>query len=313
MKKISIWISGHVAVVILTFAVLALFAPASFNWMPSSSISPMLGIVMFCMGLTMKPSDFKVVFNHPKDVFIGCACQFTIMPLLAYLLARALNLSPDMAIGVVLVGCCPGGTASNVITYLAKGDVALSIGMTAVSTVIAPLLTPLLVFLLAGQSIDVNVGGMFLSIIQVVFVPILFGFLINHYAGATTKKIVAYLPTVTTLLISFIIACIISSNAQSIMKCSMLLWIVVILHNVFGLVLGYVIGRILNVKREKRIAITIEVGMQNSGLATSLAATHFAVWPMAAVPGAIFSVWHNISGSFIAAMSKKRLEKQAAE
>lgn len=309
MKKISIWISGHVAIVILAFAVLALFVPASFNWMPSSTISPMLGIVMFGMGLTMKPSDFKVVFTHPKDVFVGCACQFTIMPLLAYLLTRIFNLPPDMAIGVVLVGCCPGGTASNVITYLAKGDVALSIGMTAVSTVIAPLLTPLLVLLLAGQSIDVNVGGMFLSIIQVVFIPIVLGFLFNHYAVATTKRIVAYLPTVTTLLISFIIACIISSNAQSIMKCSLLLWTVIVLHNVFGLILGYSIGRILNIKREKRIAITIEVGMQNSGLATSLAATHFAVWSMAAVPGAIFSVWHNISGSFIAAMSKKHLQK----
>ena len=213
-----------------------------------------------------------------------------------------------MVVLSILVGCCPGGTASNVICYLAKGDVALSVAMTAVSTLLAPLVTPALVMLLAGKSIDVDVVGMFMSIVQVVILPIVLGFLVSHYFSRLTQKVVPILPMVSTLAIAFIIGIVVSLNAKSIMACSMIVAVAVILHNLLGLLLGYFAGKAMGLKSDKRTAISIEVGMQNSGLATSLAGTHFAMYPMAAVPGALFSVWHNFSGS-IAASIFRRLNK----
>ena len=305
MKKISIWISAHIAVVILGVCMVALFLPQTFLWIPSSAINPLLGVVMFGMGLTLRPVDFKILFTHPKDVMIGVLAQFTVMPLLACLLSRAFHLPADLAIGVILVGCCPGGTASNVITYLAKGDVALSIGMTGVATFLAPLVTPFLVYLLAGETINVNVTGMLVSIFQVVILPIVLGLLVNRFMRNWANCLTVYLPMISTLTISLIIACIVSAHSSAIIQCSLLLWSVVIAHNVLGLLLGYTVGTVLHLKSPKRTAITIEVGMQNSGLATSLAATHFAAYPLAAIPGAIFSVWHNMSGSIAASLFKR--------
>ena len=305
LLKVSNWIAVHIAWVILTVSFLALFVPASFAWVSPKSINPLLGVVMFGMGLTLRPIDFKVVFARPQDVLVGSLAQFTIMPIAAWALCHFFQLPTDMAIGVMLVGCCPGGTASNVITYLAKGDVALSVGMTSVSTVAAPVVTPLLIYLLAGETIQVNLWGMFQSIIQVVILPIVLGFFLNYYCKRYTAKVVPYLPMISTLTIALIIACIISMNAERIMECSLLLWGVVVIHNLLGLSLGYLVGRCMKMNPAKRSAIAIEVGMQNSGLATSLAATHFAIYPMAAIPGAIFSVWHNFSGSFAAAYFKR--------
>ena len=203
------------------------------------------------------------------------------------------------------MGCCPGGTASNVITYLAKGDVALSVGMTTVSTILAPLLTPLLTYLLAGKSVDVDVFGMFVSILQVVILPIVAGLIIDYYFSNFTRKIMGFLPMISTLTIAIIIACVISHNAQKILECTLIVWGLVIIHNLLGLALGYTLGTLLRLPNSKRSAISIEVGMQNSGLATSLATTHFAIYPMAAIPGAIFSVWHNFSGSIVASIFRK--------
>jgi BASS family bile acid:Na+ symporter len=227
------------------------------------------------------------------------------MPFLAWLLCRLFSLPTELAIGVILVGCCPGGTASNVITYLAKGDVPLSVGMTTVSTILAPLLTPFLTYLVAGKSIDVDVMGMFISILQVVILPIVAGLIIDYYFGKFTKRIMAFLPMVSTITIAIIIACVISHNAQKILECTLLIWGVVILHNLLGFGLGYTVGKLLKLPKPKRNAIAIEVGMQNSGLATSLATTHFALYPMAAIPGAIFSVWHNFSGSIAASIFRR--------
>lgn len=305
MKKISAWISGNIALMILGVFIVALFLPESFGWVPTSAINPLLGVVMFGMGLTLKPIDFKIVFTNPRDIMIGVAAQFTIMPLVALLLARVFSLPVDIAIGVILVGCCPGGTASNVITYLAKGNVALSVGMTGVSTLLAPVLTPTLVYLLAGEAINVDAMGMFVSIFQVVILPIVSGFLVNHYLGRLAERILPYLPMVSTLTISLIVGCIVSVNAGRILTTGLLLWSVVILHNLLGLALGYMIGVVLKLEKSKCAAVTIEVGMQNSGLATSLAATHFALYPMAAIPGAVFSVWHNLSGSVAASLLRR--------
>lgn len=310
MKKICHYISEYMGALVLLTAIAALFFPQWFSAIPTKSINYLLGVVMFGMGLTLNLKDFEVVFSHPKDVIIGCLAQFTIMPLLAWLLSRLFGLDAALALGVILVGCCPGGTASNVITYLAKGDLALSVGMTGVSTVLAPLLTPLLTWGLAGKQVNVNVVSMFLSILWVVILPIVAGLIVKRLAPKFTDKAIDYLPALSSLTIATIVAIVISVNSAKLMVGGMLIILVVMLHNLCGLALGYTIGKVLRLSQPKRKAISIEVGMQNSGLASSLAATHFAAYPMATVPGAIFSVWHNISGAAIARIYS-RLKSQS--
>ncbi len=288
------------AIIVIAVAALALFAPKTVSFIKTSYVNTLLGIVMFGMGLTLKPTDFKVVFSRPKDVIIGCISQFTIMPLLAFILTKVFNLPAELAVGVILVGTCPGGTSSNVMTYLSKGDVALSVGMTAVSTILAPFLTPLLTYVYAGAKVDVNILSMFLSIIKVVIVPIAAGFIINHFFKKFTEKVVEVLPLISTTAIVAIVAAVVSANSAKILTSGLLIVAVVILHNVCGYLLGYGIGKVLKLDTTKCRAISIEVGMQNSGLATSLAATHFAQYPLATIPGAVFSVWHNISGAVLA-------------
>ena len=255
---------------------------------------------MFGMGLTLKPEDFHVVLMRPKDVLLGCLAQFTVMPLLAWVLAKVFALPDELALGVILVGCCPGGTASNVITYLAKGDLALSVGMTAMSTILAPLLTPLLVWLMAGTMVDVDTAGMLLSILYVVIAPIIAGIIIQRLFPSFTRKAVAYLPAFSTLMIAAVVAMVVSHTANRLLSAGLMVVIVVMLHNLLGLTIGYGVGRLLGLPREKRVALSIEVGMQNSGLASSLATIHFASYPLATIPGAVFSVWHNISGALAA-------------
>lgn len=288
------------AVIVIAVAALALFAPNTVSFLKTSYVNPLLGIVMFGMGLTLKPHDFKVVFSRPKDVVIGCVAQFTVMPLLAFLLTKAFNLSPELAIGVILVGTCPGGTSSNVMTYLSKGDVPLSVGMTAVSTILAPFLTPLLTYVYAGARVDVDMVSMFLSIVEVVIVPILAGFIINHFFKKATEKVVEILPLISTVAIVAIVAAVVSANSAKLLTSGLLIVAVVMLHNLLGYALGYLIGKVLKLDVTKCRAISIEVGMQNSGLATSLATTHFAQYPLATIPGAVFSVWHNVSGAILA-------------
>ena len=300
MKKICQIIAKYLTVLVLLAAVLGLLFPGAIRYLKPAYINPLLGVIMFCMGMTLKTDDFRVVFRRPKDVLIGCLAQFTVMPLLAFALTKIFSLDAALAIGVILVGCCPGGTASNVITYLAKGDLALSVGMTATSTLLAPVLTPLLVWLLAGEKVQVDVLGMLLSILWVVILPIGLGLLVKRFAPRVSEKAVAYLPALSTLTISTIVFIVIAANAEKLLSSGLIVILVVILHNLCGLGVGYLIGVALRLSPAKRRAISIEVGMQNSGLASSLANLHFAAYPMAAIPGAIFSVWHNISGGIVA-------------
>jgi BASS family bile acid:Na+ symporter len=293
-------------VLVLGSAILALAFPEVLGHLKPSLINPLLGVIMFGMGLTLKVEDFRVVFSRPKDVLIGCLAQFTVMPLLAFALSRLFGLDEALTIGVVLVGCCPGGTASNVITYLAKGDLALSVGMTATSTVLAPLLTPLLVLLLVGETVDVNVLGMLLSILWVVILPIVLGLLVKRLLPKATEQATAYLPAVSTIAICLIVMIVIAANAHKLLAGGWIVILVVMLHNILGLTVGYLIGLLLKMTPAKRRAISVEVGMQNSGLASSLATLHFAAFPMATVPGAIFSVWHNISGAIVARLFARR-------
>ena len=309
LEKVSDFVGKYMAVIVIAVAALALLAPGTVSFIKTSYVNYLLGIVMFGMGLTLKPSDFKVVFSRPKDVIVGCIAQFTLMPLLAFLLTKLFNLPAELAVGVILVGTCPGGTSSNVMTYLSKGDVALSVGMTAVSTILAPFLTPLLTLLYAGQRVDVNVMSMFLSIVKVVLVPIALGFVINHFFHEFTQNAVRVLPLISTTAIVAIVAAVVSANSAKILTSGLLIVAVVILHNLLGYATGFAVGKALHLDSSKCRAISIEVGMQNSGLATSLAATHFAQYPLATIPGAVFSVWHNISGAILANFFARTAEK----
>ncbi len=286
LEKVSDFVGKYMAAIVIVVAAGALFFPGPFSVVKTSWVNTLLGIVMFGMGLTLKPNDFKVVFSRPKDVIVGCVAQFTLMPFLAWVLTMVFHLPTELAIGVILVGTCPGGTSSNVMTYLSKGDVALSVGMTAVSTVLAPVLTPLLTLLYAGQRVDVNPVNMFLSIVKVVLVPIALGFVVNHFFHEFTQQAVRVLPLVSTTAIVLIICAVVSANSAKIMTSGLLILVVVILHNLLGYLTGYAVGKALKLDSTKCRAISIEVGMQNSGLATSLAAAHFAQyrWPPSRVP-----------------------------
>ena len=295
-------------VLVLTASLLALMFPSVLQQVRPTVINPLLGVIMFGMGLTLNLKEFKIVFSRPKDVIVGCLAQFTIMPLLAWGLAKTFQLDEALALGVVLVGCCPGGTASNVITYLAKGDLALSVGMTGVSTLLAPLMTPLLTWALAGKSVDVDVAGMLLSILWVVILPIVVGLVVKALWPKFTERATDYLPAFSSVAIALIVAIIIAANASKLLAGGLVIVIVVILHNLCGLTLGYLLGRLLRLAEPKKRAISIEVGMQNSGLASSLATLHFAAYPMATIPGAVFSVWHNISGAIVARLYARKDE-----
>ena len=304
--KLYRYISDYMGLLVLAAAVLALCFPETLGQIPPMVINYLLGVVMFGMGLTLNLHDFRIVFSRPKDVITGCLAQFTVMPLLAWALVRLFSLDEALALGVVLVGCCPGGTASNVITYLAKGDLALSVGMTGVSTLLAPLLTPLLTWTLAGKSIQVDVASMFLSILWVVILPIAVGLLVKWLWPRFTQRTTDYLPALSSLAIAAIVAIVIADNAEKLLAGGLIIVLVVMIHNVCGLSLGYLIGRLLRLSESKKRAISIEVGMQNSGLASSLATLHFAAYPLATIPGAIFSVWHNLSGAAVAWLYRRQ-------
>ncbi len=309
LEKISDFFGKYMAFIVLIVAALALFAPGTCLWIQTSWVNYLLMIVMFGMGLTLKLEDFKLVFTRPKDILIGCVAQFTVMPLLAFALGKIFGLDAALLAGVILVGTCPGGTSSNVITYLSKGDVALSVGMTSVNTLLAPLLTPAITYLLLRTTVTVDPVSMFLSIIKVVIIPIALGFVINKLFGKVTQKLVKVLPTISVIAICLIVAAVVSHNSEKIMTTGLVVFAVVILHNLLGYACGFGIGRLLHMSVPKTKAISIEIGMQNSGLATSLAGTAFPDLAMATVPGAIFSVWHNISGAILANIYNRWTDK----
>lgn len=310
MKIIS-FIKKYVAVIVLIVALIAFLKPVTFSWIQPSVINYLLGFVMLCMGIALKPNDFKVVFMQPKSIIIGCLSQFVIMPVIAWLLTKIFNLPEELAIGVILVGCCPGGTASNIMTYLAKGDLALSVGMTSVSTVLAPILTPLIFWFFAGTFVEVDVMNMFLSIVKVVILPIIIGLCIQHFFQKFATASAEVLPAISALFVALIVGIVVSANATKLLDVGILVFVVVVLHNLCGILLGYLVGRGMKLSHKQCVAISIEVGMQNSGLACSLAQQHFSSMLAATVPGAVFSVWHNLSGAVFARIYSSMDENKA--
>ena len=257
MKHICNIISKWMALIVLLTAAGALLWPAVFGVIDTSWISYLLGMVMFGMGLTININDFKIVFSRPRDIIIGCIAQFTIMPSLAWCLAKLFNLPPELAIGVILVGCCPGGTSSNVITYLAGGDLPLSVGFTSISTLLAPLLTPLLTWMLAGTYVNVSIWSMFISIISVVILPIFLGFIVKYYFRDLSIKIADYLPAFSTIAITLIVAAVVSSNSSSLRTSGMLIILVVACPYILGYATGFLLGKLLRIAYIKRLAICV--------------------------------------------------------
>ena len=303
--KISEFIGKYMAIIVLIIAIFSLFFPGRFLWIKTSYINYFLMIIMFGMGLTLKSNDFVLVFSNPKEIVCGAISQYTIMPLLALLLSSLFHLDSALTAGVILVGTCPGGTASNIITYLSKGDVALSVCMTSVNTLLSPILTPLITFFILKTTVETNIGVMFIGIINVILVPIILGIIANKFFSDFTKKIIKILPGISVIAISFVIASVVSHNAEMILSAGGIILLIVILHNISGYIVGFFVGKLLKLNNAKTKAFSIEIGMQNSGLATSLANSTFPATPEAAVPGAIFSVWHNISGAILASIYRK--------
>jgi BASS family bile acid:Na+ symporter len=308
LGKISKTAGDTFAIWVIVFAILAFFIPSGFTWI-APHIPLLLGIIMFGMGLTLSLKDFKAVFQAPKSVMIGVLAQYTIMPLLAFGLATLFKLSPEVAVGVILVGCCPGGTASNVMTFLAKGNTALSVAVTSISTLLAPILTPALTLLFASKWLPVSAGSLFLSIVQIVLVPIILGIIVKLLFSKHVEKSVAVLPLISVIGIVAVASAVVAVNAGKIAETGLLIFSIVVLHNGLGLLLGYLLAKMLKLNFADQKAISIEVGMQNSGLGAALAVAHFS--PIAAVPSAIFSVWHNISGPLLATWWGKKADAAA--
>jgi BASS family bile acid:Na+ symporter len=309
-EKISAFVGKYMAIIVLVVTALSLIVPKSTLWIKMSWVNPLLMIVMLGMGLTLKLSDFKACFTNPKGVIGQTILRYTVTPLIALGLTKLFHLPQELAIGFILVAVCPGGTASNVMTFLAKGDVALSVAMTAVATLLSPIVTPLLTMLLVGEKLDVNFWSMFLSIVKVVVVPIVAGVILNKFVPKLSEKLQKVLPLVSVIAITMIVGAVVSNNAAKILSAGLVIIAVVALLNISGYITGGLLAKLLGYKMPQVNAIAIETAMQNSGLATSLAASNFASMPMAAIPGAIFSVWHNVFGAVVANLMAKAVGKQ---
>lgn len=297
LLKITQFASKTFALWVLLFAYLAFQFPDTYKQF-APYIPYLLGIVMFGMGITLTFNDFGEVFKHPKSVIIGVVGQFVIMPAIAFALAKCFNLPADLAIGVILVGSCPGGTSSNVMTYLAKGNTALSVACTTISTLLAPLLTPVIFYLLASQWLEIDAAGMFISVLKMVLFPIFLGLVVRALFKKQISEISQTMPLLSVISIVLILAAVVAVSKDKIVESGLLIFGVVVLHNCLGYLVGFFAAKLLGLNIADSKAVSIEVGMQNSGLGAALAAAHFN--PITAVPSAVFSFWHNVSGPILA-------------
>ena len=314
LKTLSDTLSGKASIFIILTAIVTFFYPDLFAWVKGNTQTIILGIIMLTMGLTLTPNDFRLLAKRPLDIFIGALAQFTIMPLVAFTLSWLFSQVPAfapyniaMTIGIILVGCCPGGVSSNIMSFLCHGDVAYSVGMTCASTLLAPVLTPLLVLWLAGAKVDVDAIGMFQQILIVTIIPIAIGFGLNVWLGhkEVFRKIQGCMPGLSVLCLACIVGGVVTTVHDPLVENGLLLFILtfvmVFCHNTTGYILGYSVGKLCHFSTAKKRTISIEVGMQNAGLGTNLAMTFFvASNPMAVVPCAISCAWHSISGTIIA-------------
>lgn len=332
LQKVSKFLSDQTSIVVILIAAITFIFPAMMGWVNASlfqdmvgnkftSQSIIIGVIMFSMGLTLTTKDFKILAQRPLDIGIGAVAQFLIMPFLAFAISKILHLPPALSLGLILVGCCPGGVSSNIMSYLCGGDVAFSVGMTTVSTLLSPIMTPLLVSLLAsGTEIKIKALPMFVSIVETVILPVGIGFLLNYLFGKKKvfQQIQQVMPGVAVLGLACVVGGVISSQGANFFTSGVVVFVAVLLHNSLGYLLGYLAGKLTGMNTAKKRTISIEVGMQNAGLATNLATTtaQFANTPQSAIICAVSCVWHSISGTLLAgmfAMMDKKKNKASAE
>ncbi|MBC7279331.1 bile acid:sodium symporter family protein [Nocardioides sp.] len=303
VRQVSAFVGRWFALIVLVAGAIALATPSTFDgW--AAQVPLLLQIIMLGMGMTLRPRDFAIIGRRPWALVLGVAAQFTVMPLLGWGIANALSLSAVLTAGMILVGCSPGGTASNVMVFLARGDTALSVAMTSVSTLLAPVLTPILVLLLVGEDLPVSASDLFVSIVKIVLVPVLLGLVLRLLLPRLVERVIDVLPLISVAGITAVVLAVVAGSASTLLSVGLLIVLAVVLHNLAGLALGYAVGRVCRMPVSSRRALSIEVGMQNSGLAAALATVHFS--PAAALPAAIFSVWHNVSGSTLASYWSRR-------
>lgn len=304
LQAISRLLATQTSAFIILVAILTFWKPELFLWVKGDVQTAILGIIMLTMGMTLTPDDFKILAKRPLDIFIGACAQYTIMPLLAFSLVKILHLPNGIAAGLILVGCCPGGVSSNIMSFLCKGDVAFSVGMTTASTLLAPVATPLLVLWLSGSSIEVDTWGMFRSILIVTIIPVALGAFANFFFGKKKQyqELCSVMPGVSVIGLACIVGGVISYNGQHFFTSGAMIFAAVFLHNSLGYLLGYVVGKCTGMSKPKKRTIALEVGMQNAGLATNLSTCHFPTLPDAALASAVSCVWHSISGTLLAGL-----------
>lgn len=326
------WLSGILAkgtalFVILT-AVVTFFFPSAFTWVEGRTQTIILGVIMLSMGLALGKQDFVILAKRPFDIFVGAIGQFTIMPFLAWAITRVFNLPSDLAVGLILVGCVPGGVSSNIMSFLCHGDLAFSVGMTTASTLIAPVMTPLLIgYLCSGQHVDVDPMGMIMFLLYVTIIPVALGAFLNMTMSKRKSfaDIKACMPGVSVIGLACIVGGVVAHHGDKFVNMGLLVFCCIFFHNALGYCLGYVLGIIFRFNTAKKRTISIEVGVQNAGLGTGLAAKFFPQLPGAAVATAVACVWHSISGTILANLyalsdkngapddSKAEAEKKPAE
>lgn len=299
VKKISGWVNKYLPFLVLAISAFAFLVPGALTW-ASAKTTLLLQIIMFGMGLTLTPQDFIMVVKKPWQVLFVTVVQFGWMPLSAFLFAKLFGLEAGIAVGVILVGCCPGGTASNVMTYIAGGDVPLSVTCTSVSTILAPLLTPLLVKLYAGSIVNVPLQTMFMSIVKVVLIPIVGGIVINALLHKYLESVKVVLPPISAIAVLLVLGGTVAVNHDNIVSSGLLIFGVALLHNTSGLLVGHVLAGVMKMGKPQQRACAIEIGMQNAGLASNLALANFE--PISALAGAAFGIWHNFTGALYARM-----------
>ena len=300
--KISKVFSDQTAIFVLIVAGIAMFKPDLFYWVKGSSQTAILGFIMLTMGMTLSTDDFKILAKRPLDIFIGACAQYTIMPLLAFAIVEIANLPKGIAVGLLLVGTCPGGVSSNIMSYLAKGDVAFSVGMTTASTLLSPIMTPLLMLWLSGESVEVDALGMFKSILIVTLLPVILGALLNWLFAKkqSYKKTMQIMPMFSVIGLALIVAGVTAYHGKNFFTSGIAIFCAISIHNSLGYLSGYILGIITGMKIPQRRTIAIEVGCQNAGLGTNLASTHFPTLPDAALASAVACVYHSISGTILA-------------
>ena len=302
LQKVSGALARWTSAFVAATAVFAYFFPEAFTWVRGYSQTAVLGFIMLTMGLTLAKEDFSILASRPVDMLIGVTAQYVLMPLIAWSVVNLFALPRPVGVGLVLVGCCPGGVSSNIMSFLCKGDVAFSVGMTTATTLMAPFMTPLLMLWLAGESVDVDAVGMFISILIVTILPVAAGFALNAALSGNDRfaEVKRILPGIAVLGLSCIVGGVVAAHGHKIVKSGAVIFAAVFAHNTLGYVLGYATGVLARFSKSKCRTLSIEVGMQNAGLATVLSVKHFPLMPESAIASAVSCVWHSVSGAMLA-------------